>query len=128
MSSWAKAPTRFGKEPKEYTPGPGEYDAQAVSTTTKRGTGFGIGARMSINQTSEFAHLGPGAYATTGETSFCESNRRGTMLRSSAMDYSAAMKRLAASFAKVLPILNLCAYESALFMAQNAVQALTLGS
>ena len=33
-----------------------------------------------------------------------------------------------ASFAKVLPILNLCAYESALFMAQNAVQALTLGS
>ena len=102
MSSWAKAPTRFGKEPKEYTPGPGEYDAQAVSTTTKRGTGFGIGARMSINQTSEFAHLGPGAYATTGETPFCESNRRGTMLRSSAMDYSAAMKRLAASFAKVL--------------------------
>jgi len=90
--------SRFS-EKKDYTPGPGEYNAQAVSTTSRRGASMGIGART-LHATSEFAHLGPGAYSL-GESSFTD-GRRGVALRAGAVDYESAMKKLSASFAKVL--------------------------
>lgn len=91
--------SRFN-EKKDYTPGPGEYDAKAVSTT-RRGASMGIGARTLHQSTSEFAHLGPGAYSL-GESSFADGGRRGGALRASAIDYESALKKLSASFAKVL--------------------------
>ena len=102
----AESDTMFGRstslrfsEKKDYTPGPGEYNAQAVSTTSRRGASMGIGART-LHATSEFAHLGPGAYSL-GESSFSD-GRRGVALRAGAVDYESAMKKLSASFAKVL--------------------------
>jgi hypothetical protein len=92
--------SRFAKESKDYTPGPGDYNAKELSTT-KRGVSMGHGVRMSIQPTSEFAHLGPGVYSVGAENSSFES-RRGAALRTSAVDYDAALKKLAASFTKVM--------------------------
>ena len=96
--------SRFGKDSKEYTPGPGEYDAKHVATTSKRGASMGIGARSLVTGTSEFAHLGPGAYSHSGDSSFAD-GRRGTVLSrtgAGAVDFDAAMKKLGTSLAKVM--------------------------
>jgi hypothetical protein len=55
--------SRFS-ESKTITPGPGEYDAEKIQASTKKGISFGIGERkFSHIQSSEFAHLGPGLYS-----------------------------------------------------------------
>ena len=93
--------SRF-KDKVDSTPGPGDYDARAVSTTSKRGPSMGIGTRT-LHAASEFAHLGPGAYSLGGEAAAEDGARRGGgALRAGALDYTAALKKLAASFTKVM--------------------------
>jgi chromosome segregation ATPase len=90
------------KDKVDSTPGPGDYNAQAVSASSKRGPSMGIGARTLHTPASEFAHLGPGFYSLDGEPSFGDHARRGAVLRAGALDYAAALKKLAASFSAVM--------------------------
>ena len=90
------------KDKVDSTPGPGDYNAQAVSASSKRGPSMGIGARTLHTPASEFAHLGPGFYSLDGEPSFGDHARRGAVLRAGALDYAAALKKLAASLSTVM--------------------------
>eukprot|EP00961_Rhodomonas_salina_P019951 268324-Rhodomonas_salina.1 len=79
-------------EKKNYTPGPGEYDASLLLSTTKKGINMGFGDRKVFHQNNDYAHLGPGAYGLSNETSTMSFSRP---------ELGEALKKLACSWQKM---------------------------
>ena len=96
--------SRFS-ESKTVTPGPGEYDAEKIQASTKKGISFGIGERkMSHIQSSEFAHLGPGLYSIRRDGMEPKIARESSCFyTASNFDLSAAIRKLSTSAQKFYP-------------------------
>jgi hypothetical protein len=93
--------SRFS-ESKTITPGPGDYDAEKIQASTKKGISFGIGERkFSHIQSSEFAHLGPGLYSVRSGTDSKIFREASCIYTASNFDMPSAIRKIGLSCQKL---------------------------